>query len=271
MSQEAPEPEKRSVMLLVCSRGEAPEALRKVLQAFEKSDWIRVRFSDHWEKSTKALSAGGVFVGVIRGKEDLIEFTKCITLRSDDIRDGRLKAIAMTKIDNPRMADVLLKRGTSDVLTFEPPVKALFHKLEKFLQMVDRRLARTAKRSNKNASGESGSHMRTEGSKGIAVTKKPPLEVREDYWAIDFRREIKSVMGRWLIEAVGPAPSAGSWEAMTPPPEAVKLREQAWKWVPRPKLKDAENPFRIANGYWAYFGAEPSPSWEKHLWIFVGR
>src|SRR5581483_721348 len=109
-------PERQSVLLLVCSRGPQPEALRKVAGAFEKSDWIRVRTSDDWNKTAKALGGGGVLVAVLTTKEDLLEFTKCITLCANDIKDGRVKVIALSKIDHTRMVDILMKRGVSDVL-----------------------------------------------------------------------------------------------------------------------------------------------------------
>jgi hypothetical protein len=217
------------------------------------------------------MKAGGVLLAVLQSKDDLLKYTECITLRNDELRTGILKTLAVSKLDHPRVIDVLLKRGVSDVLSITPAVKALFHKLEKLLQVVDRKRKEVSRKSDKIIEGGGESSSSADKVNRLALTKKPALNIKQDFWLIDFKKEIKSVMGRWLLELVGPSPAAGTWEATKPPPEAVKIREQAWKWVPRPKLKDGENPFRTEGGDWLYFGAEPTASWERNRWVFVGR
>jgi hypothetical protein len=208
-----------------------------------------------------------VLILTLHAKEELVEVLNVLTQVESRIQSGLLRAIVLNGMNHPRVMTLLKSKGVSEIVDFQVSIKALNHKIKNALLLVTQTFQRLQNQKVRTSTvlgndGNGKSSNREVSSNDIVWEK--PTEHLNDYWWLPSARNLRCVMGRWLIDILGPGPAVGSWEETT----YERHGERGWEW----KIRVSTDPtFQPRSGRWIFFGKQPEFVWQKNLWAFVSK
>jgi hypothetical protein len=180
-----------------------------------------------------------------------------------EIRDRKVMAVVFMKFASDKVEDLLQRSGCSETLRFDVSAKAFTYKVRRFLKLLEQEEAVesiTELHGGGKSDGDGGKSVGGSGrnSNLFQVIPTEAWQGKDDFWL--FRKKIyaKKYQGKWLIEIIGPSPSAGSW---------TKLEGDRWQWSARPGFDF----FDPTPGVWEFTGKEPQYSWVINRWGFVSE
>ena len=237
----------------------APLALLQISDALIDSTAVRLLSSENFNDYHAQIDEAGkaLLILVLTKKEDLIGVLSLLAKFQTEIKTGLIRVFVFNLTDNSKVQGLLKTKGCRDFLEYSMTSKALIFKIHQTIQIIDKVVPGFMVASIKNtplvanASGEP--------TKLIRWTE--PVVVQSDCWLLKSDRDARNVQGMWLIEMLGPGPSAGSWVASTP---GDTLN---WDWTPKDTTND---PFIIEQGKWTFQGRQPEFDWKINRWQFIG-
>ena len=237
----------------------APLALLQISDSLVDSTVVQLLSSENFNDHHAAIQSAGkaLLILVLTKKEDLIGVLSLLAKFQTQIKVGLIRVFVFNLTDNSKVQGLLKTKGCRDFLEYSMTSKALLFKIHQTIQIVDKIvpgfLPSTIKNTPlvANASGEP--------TKLIRWTE--PVIVQSDCWLLKSARDARNVQGMWLIEMLGPGPSAGSWTA-SPTGDG-----STWDWIPKDPRND---PFIIEQGQWTFQGRQPEFNWKINRWQFVG-
>lgn len=205
----------------------------------------------------------------VRHKEDLSLVLNGLAEWNSYIKGKFARAIGVTQLDHPQIPPTLMKRGCADLFSPTLNAKSLKHKINQSLKILEtyRTASGGAKppplTSAKEASAAAAAKEKeTFGEKPqIAWKKGAPLTLASDVWLLRDGRDVRSVQGRWIIDLIGPGPSAGYWDESS-------TEKNVWIW--RHKVTEDSKTFITDPGEWVYRGRKPEFMDEQGRWRFIG-
>ena len=221
-----------------------------------------------------AVSARAVLFANCLMKEDIADLYNQLPQFAARVNDGTLKILVLNSIGHPRLGSLLRSRASVEILEMPLTLKAVQHKLKIALSAVHQAYQKAAgARAHSSLEPEVDSTL---GTKTRAARAKPKaagqevlwqsaVEFNFDVWWIPSQKNIRNVVGVWLIDLMGPGPVVGVWEELS---GIERVSEKAWAWRPR---STAEDLFLTPGGRWIFFGKQPEFSWQKTLWSFVSK
>ena len=197
-------------------------------------------------------------------RADLGEVLSCCTQYAERIKSGMLRILVMVKVADPRLLAILRKQGANEVLVSTASTKELLFKVKKSMQAIQIAYSRRKTSQELGAVTQSlGGGARKADATEAKIEWVPGLELKADTWLID-KSQVRSVMGRWLIEITGPGPSAGTWED--------KESGAVWVWKPRDPSNDPFTSTGLGDrGQWFLEGRQPEFIWATNRWRVVSK
>jgi hypothetical protein len=205
----------------------------------------------------------------VKNKTDLVEVLNFLGTQADKIKKNRLRVIGSSGLNHPDVVKILMKKGCADILPSNLSQKALRHKISQSFKILENYQQKLASQTESaKIATETKTDQAAQSAKKSSYRLLPALTLASDFWLVQNEREIRQVQGRWIIDLLGPGPSAGSWE------ETAK-DSKTWMWSPRvASLKGAEkgvgDPFIVDNGTWKFCGRKPEFIWQESRWRFLG-
>jgi len=182
------------------------------------------------------------------------------------MKEGRVQMIVFSNIENRNLVDALRKMRVANVLPWKLNGQGLYQCAQERLASLDI-LTSGSQRSTERGSEKNSTHEPQNNyakkQEAFQTTMVDPLTIESDCWILDVIQGAKFIMGRWMLEVVGPGPSAGSWK----PCHDTGTDAKAWEWVTR-KADDFR--FVTNEGKWIYTGRQPEFNWQTNIWRFVG-
>ena len=217
-------------------------------------------------------SEKSVFIVGLSDKSDLVNFLKILETIKTQLESGLHKVIAINKLEHPKIPQMLKSQGCSEVLGLKLGQKEFYFKVNNYIKLVSQahsRLLKSAKLKGTDLSKDSKKNIDKLGAQNSRDTKAQiqwdtPITLESDFWIITNKRNARSVLGRWLIQILGPGPTSGTWVK-----SGITLNEESgWEWKIKPEY---EPKFKKNEGSWFFFGREPEFVWKLNMWSFVSE
>lgn len=209
-----------------------------------------------------------VLILSMHSKEDLVEVLNVLSQLESRIQSGLLRAVVINGLNHPKVVSLLKSKGVNDIVDFNVTIKALNHKIKNSFLLVSQTLQRLENQNIKAATllAESAPapNAKPQRENATEVIWLDIIEHPSDFWWIPSARNLRFVMGRWLVDLLGPGPAAGTWEETT----HVREEEKGWEWKAR---VPTDLTFQPRAGRWIFFGRQPEFVWQKNLWAFVSK
>ena len=128
-------------------------------------------------------------------KPAFLEAVSCLVALKDPIDKGRVRALGFNMLGSKKVELVLLQNGCAEVLQASTTFKALQHKVEQAMMLVQR----NAQVLESGRSGRAGV-----GTAEARVQWLAPLEVTSDFWLVeDAASSIRWDGKKWELEIFG--------------------------------------------------------------------
>ncbi|MBC7386009.1 MAG: hypothetical protein H7301_07600 [Cryobacterium sp.] len=206
-----------------------------------------------------------VLILTLQAKEELVDLLNVLTMVDDRIKSGNLRSIILNGVNHPRVIGLMKTRGAHDIIDYQSTIKAVNHKIKTAFMVVTQNHQRNQSTRNSgsragNEGGGSARENRNDHASNIRWLK--PVEHPSDFWYVPHVKNLRFVMGRWLVDVLGPGPAAGFWEEL----KSERQGERGWVW----KLRvQSDTEFQPRQGRWIFYGKQPEFSWQRNLWSFV--
>lgn len=210
-----------------------------------------------------------VLIISLHDKEELLEVLNVLTQLEGRIQSGLLRALVINGMNHPRVVALLKAKGVTEIVDFNANIKALNHKIKNALLLVTQAFQRLQNQKIQpsavvGSDSRANAQARNARENATEVTWLKPSEHLSDFWWIPSARNFRFVMGRWLLDLLGPGPSVGTWEPTT----YERQGEKGWEW----KIRVSTDPtFQPRSGRWLFFGKQPEFVWQKNFWSFVSK
>ncbi len=209
-----------------------------------------------------------VLILTLHQKEELVEVLNILTQVQGRLQSGLLRAMVINGMNHPRVIALLKAKGAQEILDFNTSIKALNHKIKNAFLVITQTFQRLQNQNIRastvvgNDAGRGRPAAQNQSSSEIQWEKS--AEHAGDFWWIPSAKNLRNVMGRWLIDMLGPGPAAGIWEET----KYERNGEKGWDWKPR---VSTDTTFMPKPGRWLFFGRQPEFVWQKNLWAFVSK
>jgi hypothetical protein len=202
-------------------------------------------------------------------KEDIADLYNSLPMFESRVTQGTLRILVLNSIRHPRLGPLLRSRSALEIIEIPVTLKALQYKLKHALTFVQQswRRLEEAKRRGETELTAAVSTRETPGAKSSAhdVQWQSAYDFDYDTWFLPSPKNIRNVVGSWLIDLIGPGPAIGTWEEI---PGIERSGEKGWAWRLRAGVEEI---FQTPGGRWIFFGKQPEFSWQKNLWSFVAK
>lgn len=242
--------------LIFFSRSMTQPALIESLDlALKISTEFQYRTTDSIDlvKEIVSRSTRAVILANCITKEDITDLYNALPVVTARVSEGTVRVLVLNTIRHPKLPELLRVRCPVEVIELPTTEKNLHYKLKNSLISVHQSYLK--KEKAKGGDSESDTE----------VLWQSPIGYDFDFWWVSNPKQIRCVVGVWLIDLIGPGPSAGTWEAVS---GFDRGGEKAWEWKPRWLADEA---FQTPGGRWIFFGKQPEFSWQKAMWTFVSK
>ncbi len=287
-----------------------PEPISTVLFSYSKS------LPDTHEKSIKAFHSSfpnvelkdgaviddllklidekkpAVLIYHISGSEELQEIINFLPKIRSSTKDRTAIVAVFVKMTSKKLEDALHRSGSIEVLPYDLPQKALFHKLKRYISnladpikveaehaspgMKLKSLAIGPSSENQKPSEEVDSLIESiQENKQKLLSLDPeisltdPLTSRFDFWLLRKISYIKRYKGQWMIELIGPSPVAGKWTLTRKFEDFFEPDQTVWEWTKREQSEAQSTIFETAPSSWVFSGKKPEYNWSVNRWAFI--
>jgi hypothetical protein len=236
------------------------DALNKGLTSARDIDYHLVSNAVELKSLVERSSRVVLFANCLM-KEDIADLYNLLPQFETRVSQGILKILVLNSIGHPRLGSLLRSRATVEIIELPTTLKAIHYKLKGALTSVHQAYLKS---SQGLKAGPKTKANRSK-ARGLDIRWQSASEFSYDFWWILDQKNIRNVVGVWLIDLLGPGPVAGVWEEL---PGVARTGEKGWAWRPR---SGAEDIFQTPGGRWVFFGKMPEFSWQKNLWAFVSK
>jgi hypothetical protein len=204
-----------------------------------------------------------VIVLCVSDKEELVEASGLLNALKPKTRLDTLRVLIFNAIEITKVHTHLVGQGCSDVLPYTLSRQGLIKKLHYNVVLLEN--ARKSNMGNRRlSSGGSATDAGSSGGTEPQVTWVPAITTLSDCWLVR-KSHVKSVLGNWFIELIGPGPSAGSWKSA----DADSTEEErVWEWVPRAGASEA---LLREPGKWQIVSKRPEFIWKVNRYKVIGK
>jgi len=197
-----------------------------------------------------------ILIHHISNAEDLQSILTHLPKIQNEIRSRTVIVAVLSKVITPKVEKALIRAGCIEVLPYEIPHKAFFHKLKRYLanlkdpqtlnadsQNNDQKVYHHTISYKENLELKETDEDYSEAQKkynGEPLLNVNPdillteaLNTHHDFWLFRKVTHIKRYKGMWLIELIGPSPAAGKWVETKEHTGLLDTDEQVWTWTKR--------------------------------------
>lgn len=230
-------------------------------------------FDFHATESVSALAArltskgDGIAVLSASDEKEMQQVHLVLGKLSQGVNQGLIRVLVVSRFSDPKTIQNLKVRGAYEILDFNMNVKSLLFKMNTAIKLTEqqhtRMQASKAKTSSIQDSLKNAKKQRSDNS--CTTVHEKSDEHAADFWILPSESNVRYVMGRVVVELLGPGPALGHWTSA----DSTRNEEPGWLWSPR---FSEEGPFfKSAMGRWIFYGRQPDFSWQTNLWNFVSK
>jgi hypothetical protein len=249
--------EKRSIFC-IRSDGLYLERFSTYVESIKKEHQVEV-LKDLRSIASLAEAGPAVLLVTVRSPAEAQELTQVLASAQVARTKGSLLVVAVQSGLNDKLEKALVKAGCKEVLPDRTDLRGLYSKIARHLKIAEQNFAKAGETPQSKVFTGSKSRF-AESTSVELVTFIEPLMLNRDYWIVSNKRPAQRNMGRWIITAIGPAPSVGTWAT-----DPNNPRIFIYKVHPSTK-----HLFNAEDGHWAFHGSKPEFSFELGRWSFVG-
>ena len=262
------EPQEKFPVVIVQHQS-LPPGLNQASEALKKNVAIQFEMLPSIKDATSFLkqTSKALLLLVMAQKDDLVGTLEFLAVFQNQIKSGVIRVIVVDLLKHPKVPGMLQSKGCRDLLEPTASSKAILYKIQQMIQIIEKAAANSPANfdkkidsSSKQGSGKDKNSESRDTGKEIKFVEA--LQLPSDCWLLANKKDARNVMGRWLIEMVGPGPAAGSWNEFNG-------SKTEWEWVP--KKTDTKDPFILDLGKWIYKGRQPEFIWKTNRWQFVSN
>ncbi len=198
-----------------------------------------------------------IFCFKISSKSELQRVIQYLKLNFRAIQMGFLKVVCLNNLKNKKVLNILQKLGCKDFLREDIKPRQVQYKFDFWVKTFKSVILKKEIRERMNQQSNEKKEIR----KTRDFKIDPPMDIKEDFWLLKHKDDLKKVIQRYFIRLVGPSPMIGSW-----------LKDEnvsnGWIW----RVKDSDSPFSYIqdDGDWTYIGSKPDFDWKIKKWVFTG-
>ena len=261
------EPQEKFPVIIV-QHPSLPPGLVQASESLKKNVAIQIDMLPTIKDATTNLkqTSKALLLLVMAQKEDLVATLEFLAVYQNQIKAGVVRVIVVDLLRHPKVPGMLQSKGCRDLLEPTASAKAILHKIQQMIQIIEKAAANSPANfdkkldtSSKTAGKDKNSETRDAGKE---VKFIEAMQIQSDCWLLANKKDARNVMGRWLIEMVGPGPSAGNWAEFNG-------SKTEWEWTP--KKSETKDPFVLEAGKWIYKGRQPEFVWKTNRWQFVSN
>ncbi|MCM0607336.1 MAG: hypothetical protein KA715_14700 [Xanthomonadaceae bacterium] len=265
-------------IVVICAPGKvAPVVIAPLEKQVQETKGVDFKRTQTIQGATALAQKSKKVVAIlcVSDKSELMSALTFLASVSSRVSVGTVRVMMINKISHPKIPLMLKDKGASEVLDYTVNQKAISFKINTYLKLVHQAYEKKLKSdarlpihkgslggSAKGASSKMGLSKASDA--GAEIVWKKPLSFESDIWLVNSKKDVKCVLGRWLIHLVGPGPSAGGFEPST----LTFAGEKGWEWTAR---EGKEKEFIKDEGKWVFFGRKPKFLWKSNVWSFVSN
>jgi len=176
------------------------------------------------------------------------------------IKQGRLVLISLNWLAHNRTRAILKRLGFAQVITaISLRPQALKVRLQTFLTGSDAGTGIPVSPILEPV------HNPFLPARGNSFEMVEPLQLPENCWLLRKPEDVRIVQEQWIIDLVGPGPSAGVWTRRADAELNLEDGHSVWEW----KAKKPEKLFFGENGSWIFWGKRPR--FQDFHWVFISK
>ena len=192
----------------------------------------------------------------ISNKDQMQMLYPFLLTMSAKIKNKEAVVIILLKQNNPKLEELLFRAGCAEVLGYSITSKAISYKLKRYLALLT-----TQKTKETEARFKSDSHIPQDERQNARIILIPALGHEKSFWLFRKKEYAKKYKEHWLLEIIGPAPSAGKWVRLN----SERIEQEKWKWESR----QSGSEFDPSPATWVFTGSKPFYDRSINRWGFV--
>jgi hypothetical protein len=215
----------------------------------------------------------GVVILSITRKSLVTALTELPKLGGLQKNNKTIRYVALDNISNQKLQSFLKKELSCDILMPGTASKSTLYIITQHIKMINEYVkvkgeSEVLASKNNILFNHKPKHFFNKNKTTIPTVEiVAPLNTDYDFWYIDENTCPKFLVESWVLELIGPAPSAGSWEEASYPLESNSSKAKCWFWRPR----NLKGDFASDEGFWLFNGKKPEFVWKKGHWRFIGK
>lgn len=205
-----------------------------------------------------------IFVLSITSDSNLVDILNFLKIIRPQSRKATLRVAVVSRVTSDALRNAFRARGVNDFFPDKIPGSTLAFKLNILMSQLRTQMSRKQEEQNRKSSRSSRQGLKSDAKGG---SNAPVLveAIQKDLWS--FKGQLPRKVGvPWVIEAEGPDPDSGVWEATT----AGEKGQEQWAWIwSGEDGKKASEP--IQDVVWIFAGNRPVFESQLNRWRFVGN
>ncbi len=232
---------------------EPPAPLLSALRGFVETFPERTLSFSSWEDwknqpPSENTRTRALVIFAITSKNDFLALAPYLSSQLRNTSEDKPKFLALNGLSHPSVQPLLRSQGCEEIFPLDVESRTLARRIRVIFDQMDAETPREKTRAESSV-------FEIE-----ALSSHWP-----DWWLIDRTTQVKSVLGKWLIEAQGPSTSEGEWRLVSPNP--LPSGDEIWEWQPRTD----HTHFKHFKYRFRFFGQRPEFQWKNLRWHFVGK
>tara|TARA_Y100000590_G_scaffold439968_1_gene564735 strand:+ start:3409 stop:6750 length:3342 start_codon:yes stop_codon:yes gene_type:complete len=207
---------------------------------------------------------GGLIVGSLHKKEEAIHCLNILKSNKKLKKLRKIDALFITSKEVEFLTHHFNRLGVREILPEGSPEKSVQFKLRRMIQQLKPLFKQKGDKKEKEDGLKNGKGL-GKGKKDLSkeVEYVSAMKIRSDYWLLK-GGGAKMIMGRWMVNLVGPGPLTGKW--VQSETEKNKKGEPLWEWI---LDEDLGKSFNLEPGTWFFDGRRPE--FKQGQWVFVSN
>lgn len=232
---------------------EPPAALLSALRGFVETFPERTLSFASWDDwknrpPSENTRTKTLVIFSITTKNEFLALAPYLTAQLRNTSDSKPRFLTLNGLTHPSVPPILRSQGCEEILAIDVDPRTLARRIRALFDQMDAEIPREKTRYDSQI-------FEIE-----ALSSHWP-----DWWLIDRTTQVKSVLGKWLIEAQGPSTSEGEWRLISAHP--LPSGDEVWEWQPRTE----HTHFKHFKYRFRFFGQRPEFQWKNLRWHFVGK
>jgi hypothetical protein len=246
--------------------GKPGTALQNLRTKFERQGEVAFLEFEQSAQILAQLKSGEAFLLIcsVTDRKHILDTISTLKSARAHLIHKRLKVMVLSSINQPQILSKFQENGAQDIMTEPIGEKALELKIKRHVHAVQKQRLASAgatPRAVKSKAKAASAEVEKKRAQSTEQAKRSdPLTLQSDCWLL-LSGVGKRVMGKWIFNLAGPAPTVARWVEN----KSAGTDESLWVWTPN----QDDGRFIKEKGSWVFRGQRPEVRGD--VWAFVGK